>query len=673
MKRNWRYVCLLLVAIATISFLSSAKSQSAGAQQNQPPVQALTEKDKTLSPYFFVQGDPNVDHLPLKDTRVQIDVSGVIADVEVRQTYRNEGSRPINARYVFPASTRAAVYSMRMRIGDQVVVAKIKEREKAQQEFEKAKQEGKSASLLEQNRPNVFSMSLANVMPGDQVEIELRYTELLIPTDGIYEVVFPTVVGPRYSSQPQSSAAQTDQWVKNPYLHQGEKPTSALHISARISAGIPIQELTCPSHSIVPQWQGPTIAQLQTDDKDSSQGNRDFILRYRLTGDQIASGLILYKGQDENFFLYMAQPPRRVASTDIPAREYIFVVDVSGSMEGFPLNTSKRLLRDLIGQLRPTDLFNVVLFAGDSTVLSPKSLPANQQNVSSAIRLLEQQRGSGGTELLAAVKQAMSIPPHSSVSRSVVLVTDGYISGEQGVFDYIRDNLNECNVFAFGIGTAVNRYLIEGVAKAGLGEPFIVTNEAEAPATATKFQEYIQTPVLTDIKVKTIGFDAYDVHPAHTPDLFAERPIVLFGKWRGPAAGTFELTGKSGQGDYVAHVDVDGIQPDDANRALRYLWARSQIAELSDYGASHVDPERVKTITNLGLKYNLLTQYTSFIAVLESIRNTGGPAQDVNQPLPLPLGVTDMAVGSEPELIWLISASLVLALIMFLRYRRRFV
>src|SRR5215471_17074481 len=306
MKSNWRYACLLLVATATISILSRAKTHSAGPQPSQAPIQALTEKDKTLSPYFFVQGDPNVDHLPLKDTRVQIAVSGVIADVEVQQTYRNEGFRPINARYVFPASTRAAVYSMRMRIGDQVVVAKIKEREKAQQEFEKAKQEGKSASLLEQNRPNVFSMSLANVMPGDQVEIELCYTELLIPTDGVYEVVFPTVVGPRYSSQPESSAAQTDQWVKNPYLHEGEKPTSTLHISARVSAGIPIQELSCVSHKISPQWQSPTIAQIALDETDQFQGNRDFVLRYRLTGEKIASGLLLYQGKDENFFLYMA-------------------------------------------------------------------------------------------------------------------------------------------------------------------------------------------------------------------------------------------------------------------------------------------------------------------------------------------------------------------------------
>ncbi|HKS39865.1 MAG TPA: VIT and VWA domain-containing protein [Blastocatellia bacterium] len=654
------YVCLILVALAVFSLSASAQ----------------TGQDKTLSPYFFVQGDPNVDRLPLKDTRVEINVSGIIADVTVLQTYRNEGSRPINARYVFPASTRAALYSMRMQIGDQIIVAKIKEREKAKAEFDEARQAGKSASLLEQDRPNVFSMSLANIMPGDQVEIQLRYTELLAPTDGLYEVVFPTVVGPRYSSQSESTAASEDSSVKTPHLHQGNKPTSTFHISARISAGVPIRDLNCASHQMLPQWQSPSVAQLVSDDTDPNQGDRDFILRYRLAGDKIASGLILYQGEDENFFLYMAQPPVRITGADIPVREYIFVVDVSGSMDGFPLNTAKSLLRDLIGQLRPSDLFNVVLFAGDSTVLSEKSLPADGQSISDAIRLIEQQRGSGGTELLAAIQTAMRLPRQTDVSRSIVLVTDGYVSGEKGVFDYIRDHLDQSNIFSFGIGAAVNRYLIEGVAKAGMGEAFVVTQEEEAAAVAAKFREYIQSPVLTDIQVSASGFDIYDVHPSHFPDLFAQRPVILFGKWRGPVSGTFELRGKTGQGDYLTSLDVAGVQPDDGNRALRYLWARSRIAELSDYGSKILDEDRISNITSLGLKYNLLTQYTSFIAVREVVTNTQGPAKDVNQPLPLPLGVSDLAVGkdtesgSEPELIWLITASIMIALMMILRRRR---
>jgi Ca-activated chloride channel family protein len=316
-------------------------------------------------------------------------------------------------------------------------------------------------------------------------------------------------------------------------------------------------------------------------------------------------------------------------------------------------------------------LFNVVFFAGDSAALAANSLRANQANIYKAIRLIEQQRGSGGTELLAAVKQAMSLPREAKVSRSVVLVTDGYISGEKGVFDYIRENLNQCNVFSFGIGSSVNRYLIEGVAKAGMGEPFVVTTEAEAPEVAAKFREYIQTPLLTDIQVHSVGFDIYDVNPERLPDLFAQRPVILFGKWRGQINGALELRGRTGQGDYITRLDVAGVRPDEANRALRYLWARSRIAELSDYGFGDMDEDRIKSVTSLGLKYNLLTQYTSFIAVRETVRNTQGPAQDVDQPLPLPVGVSDLAVGSEPELLWLMAASSVLALIMFLRWRRQ--
>jgi len=666
MQVKLRYLCFALLAV-TVSF-TSIRAQETGA-----------EADKTLAPYFMVQGDPSVDQLPLKDTRVDISVSGVIADVKVRQIYRNEGVRAINATYVFPASTRAAVYAMRMQLGNEIIVAKIKEREQAKKEFEKAKEEGKSASLLEQQRPNVFSMSLANIMPQEQVEIELRYTELLIPTENVYEFVFPTVVGPRYAS-PGSTNSKTDAFVQTPYQRQGQKPASELHITTRIAAGLPIYDVSCPSHKVFPQWQDNGVARLQLDDSDPFQGNRDFIVRYRLAGDQIASGLLLFQGADENFFLYMAQPPQRVATEAIPPREYIFVVDVSGSMEGFPLNTSKRLLRDLIGKLQPTDLFNVVLFAGDSTLLSPNSLQANPQNIAGAIALLEQQRGSGGTELLAAMQQAMSLPRQEGISRSLLLVTDGFVAGEQGVFDHIRNNLNRCNVFAFGIGTSVNRYLIEGVAKAGMAEPFIVTDEGEAAGVADKFREYVQSPVLTDIQVRANGFDVYDVNPAQFPDLFAQRPIILFGKWRGPVTGTIELTGKNAQGIFTSQVDVANTQPDEGNSALRYLWARSRIAELSDYSDFEDEEANQKAITDLGLKYNLLTRYTSFIAVREVVTNPNGSAQDVNQPLPLPLRVSNLAVGggtevgSEPELIFLIVAALmIVATAIMWKRRRRFV
>ena len=656
-RHLFRNVVAALVVLSNVAFPQLRQN---GAEDN---------TDKTLSPYFLVKGDPNVDHLPLKDTRVEVAVTGVIADVRVAQTYQNDGTRPVNATYVFPASTRAAVYGMQMRIGDELIVAKIKERDKAKEEFEAAKKEGKSASLLEQSRPNVFTMNLANLMPNEAVEIELRYTELLVPTDGVYELVYPTVVGPRYMSPNESGKADENKFVETPYLREGEKPTSTFDISARVAAGVPISELQCASHPMIPEWEAVSVAKLRLDNTDKFQGNRDFVLRYRLAGDAITSGLILYQGEGENFFLYMAQPPRRVAVEDIPPREFIFVVDVSGSMEGFPLDTSKKLLQDLIGGLRPTDFFNVVLFSGDSTALSERPLAANQENISRALQLIDQQRGSGGTELLPALQQAMHLPAKPGVSRSVVLITDGYVSIEEGVFKYIRANLGQANVFAFGIGEGVNRYLIEGVAKAGLGEPFIVEGQAKAGEIAAKFREYIQSPVLTDIQVRANGFEIYDVEPSGFPDMLAERPVIVFGKWRGSPSGTIEITGKGGRGDYSSRFNVSSVLPDEGNRALRYLWARTRIAELSDYGLGDVTDANVKEITGLGLKYNLLTRYTSFIAVREKVVNPNGSADDVNQPLPLPVGVSDMAVGSEPEMFWMFLGLISLAfLILFRRF-----
>jgi Ca-activated chloride channel family protein len=203
-----------------------------------------------------------------------------------------------------------------------------------------------------------------------------------------------------------------------------------------------------------------------------------------------------------------------------------------------------------------------------------------------------------------------------------------------------------------------------------MGEPFVVTDPSEAAAVANKFREYIQTPLLTDVQVKSVGFDTYDVSPVQQPDLLAQRPIVVFGKWRGPITGTVELHGKSARGDYASSFDVSQVQPEESNRALVYLWARSRIAELSDYGFGEPADDAVKEITSLGVKYSLLTQYTSFIAVLEKVRNTNGAAEAVQQPLPLPVGVNDLAVGSEPDLIWLAALGALLGLFA-IGYKRR--
>ena len=608
--------------------------------------QTETGADKTLSPYFFVKSDdPETDRLPLKSTSAKVNISGVIADVIVTQVYKNEGKKPLEAIYVFPASTRAAVYGMKMTIGERVITANIREREAARREYEQAKQEGKSASLLEQQRPNVFQMNVANILQGDIIKVELKYTELLVPTDAVYEFVYPTVVGPRYVDQQSEQTGSSENWTSNPYLHQGESAPYTFDMKMDLAAGLPIQDISCATHKVDIRYQGSNFASIKLDSSEEFGGNRDFILKYRLAGGKIETGLLLFKGKKENFFLLMLQPPERVKEDQIPPREYMFIVDVSGSMNGFPLNISKKLLKDLIGNLRPSDRFNVLLFAGGSTVMSEKSLPATRQNINHAINVIDRQRGGGGTRLLPALKKALSLQGTEGFSRNIVIVTDGYVSVEKEAFDLIRNNLGNANMFAFGIGSSVNRHLIEGMARVGMGEPFIITRPDEAQQKAAKFRKLIESPVLTGVTVDFGNFKAYDIEPPSIPDVMAQRPVILFGKWRGRPQGNILVKGTAGNRTYSKKVNVAKVKPLKTNSALRYLWARHRIALLSDYNRLSPQDERVKEVTSLGLTYNLLTQYTSFVAIDTQIRLKDGKAQTVKQPLPLPQGVSDYAVG----------------------------
>lgn len=679
MKKCNKFLCFLCVLLMSAMFPAS-------------PVHAEEERgregDQTGAPYFYVETqDVSVDSFPLKKTSVTADINGVIADIHVVQSYANEGKSPINACYVFPASTRVTVHGMQMQIGNQLVTAKIKEKEEAKEEFEEAKEEGKSASLLSEERPNVFTMNIANIMPGDKVSVDLHYTELLTPTDGVYQFVYPTVSGPRYVGPVIDDSGTREEWTATPYLPAGTDPKDQYDIRVSLSAAVPITELASGSHEIMVDWEGNTKAVVSLADASDYAGNRDFILDYKMTGQDISTGLMLNKGENENFFMLMVQPPERCDMADIPPREYIFVLDISGSMSGYPLQTAKELIKNLVSDLKETDTFNLILFSGASIQMSEKSVPANEENINKAIQIIDRQEGSGGTELAPALRDAIAIPGRADAARSIVVITDGYIYGEEEIFEIIHENIGSTDFFPFGIGRGVNRNLIEGIAKTGQGEPFVVTEQEEASEIAEKFKTYIQSPVMTDINVKFDGFHVYEVEPAVLPTLFAQRPIVLLGKWRGELTGTVQITGKMGNGDYVQTISIaDAVSDGNAQAVtavtlesdvLSYLWAQKRIERLTDYGLNKNNPDVKAEVTQLGLTYNILTPYTSFIAVTETIRNPDKNSTDVDQPLPLPLEVSNFAIGgylfgSEPSEIILIALLLLMIAAQIPCIRRRF-
>lgn len=631
-------------AVSPSKAFKSAETRLGMQNVGFPPGPAEEGPTTSGAPYLYVPDAEGGDteRLPLKETSADVTIAGVIARVQLKQRFENNGQKPIEAIYVFPASTRAAVHGMTMRIGERTIVAKIDKREQARADYEAAKTEGKRASLLEQQRPNVFTMNVANLMPGDIVEVSLDYSELLVPEDAVYELVVPTVVGPRYAGGTDPDA---DKWIANPYLSEGQAAPYRFSLKAHLETGIAIKELSSPSHGIDANYVSPSSVDLKL--KDTDGGNRDFVLRYRLAGDKIETGLLAFKGEKENFFALMMEPPAAPAQKQIVPREYIFLFDVSGSMHGFPLDTAKELAKNLIQQLKPTDTFNLVFFSGAAYVMNPGgSIPATSSNVSQALTLVGNQRGGGGTELMGGLKLAYAVPKkESNVSRSVILVTDGFVGVEAQAFKFVRENLTTANLFAFGIGSSVNRGLIEGLARAGQGEPFVVLDPSKAAAEAEKLRKYVEQPVMSGVEVKFSGFAATEVAPAKLPDLMARRPLIVFGKFDGAAKGSVVVTGSSAEGPRKLTLDLTQIAPRKENEPLKWLWARKWVEILDDERALAPAKELDEAVVDLGLTYSLLTNLTSFVAIDSEVVNRGGAQAQVKQPLPLPQGVSDYAVA----------------------------
>lgn len=633
------WFCLALVLV----FISSPAI--ALAWQSDVRINKTSSENQTRSPYFVVISNDSVsDLLPLKASSATVNITGVIADVELTQQYVNKGKTTLEAVYVFPMSTRAAVYAMEMQVGNRKIRARIQEKNKARKQYEQAKKEGRRVSLLEQNRPNVFSIKVATISPGDTINLVLNYTELLIPENGVYSFVFPTVVGPRYSSGNETAE---NEFVETPYTRKGIDSSFRFNFGFTLNAGMPIQEVVCNTHKFNLQYPAATKVSMQLDASDKNPSNRDIIIRYSLRGNEIHSGVLLYKNGNENHFLMMIQPPARFKKEDIPPREYIFVLDISGSMNGFPLEISKKLMRSLIAGLKPTDQFNLVLFAGGSALFNPVSVKANPENMAAAIRLINSKQGSGGTELQQALEKAYAIPqPLTNCSRSIILLSDGYISAEKNSMDLVEKQLGSANFFCFGIGTSVNRYLMEGLAFLGKGEAIIVESNERATEAADKFRKYIETPLLSNISVNYGNWQVYDVEPKNIPDLMAERPLIIHGKYKGLALGKVSIKANTGKSDFQQEINLNPLKPDPANKALPLLWAREKIRKLEYYGEAINKLE----ITNLGLKYQLMTSQTSFIAIDEKTTAAkAGNQKTVKQPLTLPAGVSELAVGEIME------------------------
>jgi Ca-activated chloride channel family protein len=594
---------------------------------------------------------------PLKHTDVSIQVSGPLARAQVTQQFENPYSDKIEAVYTFPLPQNAAVDDMTMTVGDRVVKGTIKKREEARAIYEAAKRRGNVAGLLDQERPNIFTQSVANILPGEQVSITISYVQTLSYDGGVYSVVFPMVVGPRYipgrpfdHTPPLGGgwAWDTDQvpdasHITPPVLKPGTRSGHDLSLSVKIDAGVPIHHVQSTTHEIAVTNSKASRAEIHLKE-EATIPNKDFILTYAVAGEDIQDAVLTHRNGRQGFFTLLLQPPDRVKSDEVTPKELVFVLDTSGSMSGFPLDKAKETMRLAIDGLNPRDTFNLITFAGDTHILFPEPVPATPSNVRKAQSFLESRRGGGGTEMMKAIRAALDPSDSQEHLRIVCFMTDGYIGNDMAIVGEIQKHAN-ARVFAFGIGSSVNRFLLDKMAEHGRGEVEYVGLQDDGSAAARRFHERVQHPLLTDISVDWDGLDVSEVYPKRLPDLFSAKPLVLTGRYATPGKATIRLRGKVAGHSVVRKIEVEfpGFEPE--HDVLATLWARTKIGDLmaQDYnGIQQGNPKSDvrEAITQLGLDYRMMTQFTSFVAVEELIITQGGQPRRVEVPVELPDGVS---------------------------------
>jgi Ca-activated chloride channel family protein len=595
-----------------------------------------------------------VDGCPLEHTEVQARIDGFISRVEVRQRFRNQRTEKVEAIYVFPLPPQAAVDGMVMTVGSRRIVGQIRPRDQAQEIYRAALAAGHVASLLEQERPNVFTQSVANIEPGATVTIEISYVDMLPFDDGVFEFRFPTVVGPRYmpslpcGHEGSGSACDTTQVpdasrISPPVAPPGMRAGHDIGLSVTIDAGGDLYDMESISHEIETRSLASGKAKVSLRDRKEIP-NRDFILRYRTATERIEDAFLVHEDERGRFFTLILEPPRRVAASEAVPKEMIFVIDRSGSMSGLPIEKAKAAMRLAIERTNPRDTFNLLSFSGGTGLCFEKPVPSTPENRATALRYLDDLHGSGGTEMMPAIHAALKGPYDAERVRIVAFMTDGMIGNDFAIIDAVRRNARSARVFAFAIGGAVNLFLLDGMARAGRGEVEYVELASNADEAVERFQERIQSPVLTDVEIDWGSLPVVDVYPKAVPDLFSVKPVLIHGRLTGPADGTITLRGRTTAGPFERSVVVEEARSVAGRKALASLWARAAVGEFeiqsyldSQHGTASETTRN--EITRLGVEYSLITSLTSFVAVEELRVTVGGAATTVTVPVELPAGM----------------------------------
>lgn len=631
-----------------------------------------------------VKTEDEIVECPLKHTDVKVIISGFIARVTVTQTFDNPFDEKIEAVYVFPLPHTAAVDDMTMVIGERRIVGLMKRRDEARAVYERAIEQGATASLLEQERPNIFAQSVGNIKPGEEIHIEISYVDVLNYDMGSYEFHFPMVVGPRYIPgtptskkpdlpkelkgkvgeiegpkveepmegadpsgtgwSPDTTRVPDASRITPPVLKPGYRTGHDVSLSVSLEAGVPIKDIKIVNHKAMLKRIGASGAVAEISPEDSIP-NRDFVMKYAVVGEKPEMAVLAHsKGADQGYFMLMIQPKLDEELAKAPPREVFFVVDVSGSMSGEPTEKVKEAMRHFFRLSKPDDTVQVITFAGSANKLFEKPVPATEDNVSRALNFTQQIRSGGGTEMLKGIRMVLNEPVDPERVRIVVMLTDGYIGNEAEIIEEVGKRAgDQVRFWAIGIGSSPNRFLIDGVAKQGGGMSSVIELNTDPKELVSQIVERIHRAQLAKIQIDWNELPISEIFPRRIPELWAGRPVILFGRYAEGGKTQIELSGVAEGTPLSYSLDVTLPREQPKHGVLSKMWARKKIEDISAQMYYADTPEVVEEITQVALSYRLMSQYTSFVAVDESevqLASQGAkPPRRVLVPVPLPAGV----------------------------------
>lgn len=573
--------------------------------------------------------------LPLLKTQVACQVTGLIAQTRVTQFFSNPISTPAELEYLFPLPHRAALTDFELWIGSRRIKADLQETEQAEREYERASQNGQQAALLKQNRPNVFAIRLANVMAGESVQAALSYTEKLTLRDGEVEFVFPMGLTPRYTG---STHPEEGLGVNPPVALPGEA-VGPVELQVHVDLGVAAGQPHSPSHAILADvdgaaWQIQLAAQAIPD--------HDFVLRIPTSGSDLRAAAWCERDAAGEAILLNWLPPAGVqAAPPARPRDFIFVLDRSGSMTGDPIRQARNGLKACLRILEPQDTFRILLFDDQLEWYRAEAVPISQAEIDQVDLYLDRIDGRGGTEIIAALEAALSAPGEGNRTRILLFLTDGAVSAEERAIAALRRQAGPARIFTFGIGPSVNRALLSGLARIGRGSAEFLQLDEDIEGAILRFQDRIAFPMLTNLQVEWLGCKAWDSYPELLPDIYSGDALELSARiQRTDSAAQVILSGERGNERIRVPVFLPPAIPENQAGVTR-AWARARVDALLEQVQSGQRPlnQVRQEIIHLAIVHHLLTPFTSFVAVDTPLVNAGGKSQGIQIAQPLPAGL----------------------------------